>query len=188
MPAMLHPAELSAVIDDVLRGDRDAFRKILRGYGLSLRSYIATQVHHMEDIDDLAQEVFFVAYRNLAEFRRGEDFGAWLRGIARNKVHDHFRSSSRRLKALGRFREEVARVVEDKLARAVAIEHSRPLDVLLHCIGLLPDRMRRVVRAGLDGDRPADLARELTTTIGAIYRLHYRANQLLRDCMRKELG
>jgi RNA polymerase sigma-70 factor (ECF subfamily) len=185
---MLHSSELNAAIDDVLGGDRDAFRKILRAYGLWLRSYIATQVHHMEDIDDLAQEVFFVAYRNLGEFRRGEDFGAWLRGIARNKVYDHFRSTSRRMKALGRFREEVARVVEEKLARAMAAELSRPLDVLLHCIGMLPERMRRVVRAGLDGDRPADLARELATTVGAIYRLHYRANRLLRDCMRKELG
>src|SRR4051794_41896095 len=101
---MLYPSELSAVIDDVLRGDRDAFRKILRGYGLSLRSYIATQVHHMEDIDDLAQEVFFVAYRSLGEFRRGEDFGAWLRGIARNKVYDHFRSTSRRVEGGGGFR------------------------------------------------------------------------------------
>src|SRR5215213_8470422 len=112
---MLHPSELVAAIDEVLRGDREAFRKILRAYGLSLRSYIATQVHHMDDADDLAQEVFFVAYRNLRDFRRGDDFGAWLGGIARNKVYNHFRSTSRRHKALDRFREQVARVVEARL-------------------------------------------------------------------------
>jgi RNA polymerase sigma-70 factor (ECF subfamily) len=47
--------------------------------------------------------------------------------------------------------------------------------------------MHRVVRAGLEGDKPAELASELMTTVGAIYRLHYRANQRLRDCMQKEL-
>ena len=40
----------------------------------------------------------------------------------------------------------------------------------------------------MDGDKPAELAAELLTTVGAVYRLHYRANQLLRDCMRKEVS
>jgi RNA polymerase sigma-70 factor (ECF subfamily) len=184
---MLDPAELDAVIGLVLRGERDAFRTILRAYGLSLRSYIATQVQHIDDIDDLTQDVFLVAYRNLRDFRRGDDLGAWLRGIARNKVHDYFRSKSRRHKALERFRAEVGRVVEANLERKVSSEGSRPIEALLRCIALLPERMRRVVRAGLEGDKPAELAAELTTTVGAVYRLHYRANQLLRDCMRKEM-
>src|SRR4051812_11245060 len=150
--AMLPPSELVAVVDEVLRGDREAFRTILRAYGLSLRGYIATQVHHMDDADDLAQEVFFVAYRNLVDFRRGEDFGAWLRGIARNKVYNHLRSTNRRHRAMQRFREEVARAVEADLEGAVAGDHSGVVEMLLRCIAALPERMRRVVRAGLDGD------------------------------------
>jgi RNA polymerase sigma-70 factor (ECF subfamily) len=185
---MLAPAELDAVIDAILRGEEDAFRKILRAYGLPLRSYIAAWVHHVDDVDDIAQEVFFVAYRSLRDFRRGDDLGAWLRGIARNKVYHHFRNSSRRNKALERFREEAARVVESKLERAVSGDHSGAIEMLLKCVALLPERMRRVVRAGLDGGKPADLAGELVTTVGAVYRLHYRANRLLRDCMQKGTG
>jgi RNA polymerase sigma-70 factor (ECF subfamily) len=184
----MHASELEAVIDDVLKGDRDAFRKILHAYGLSLRSYIATHVHALDDIDDLAQDVFFVAYRNLHDFRRGDDFGAWLRGIARNKMYHHFRSSLRRNQALERFREEVARLVEGRLEQAVSADTSGTIEMLLHCIGLLPERMRQVVRAGLDGGKPADLADAMGTTVGAVYRLHSRANQLLRECMSKETG
>jgi RNA polymerase sigma-70 factor (ECF subfamily) len=44
------------------------------------------------------------------------------------------------------------------------------------------------VRAGLNGDRPAALAEALATSVGAIYNLHYRANQLLRMCLEKEMG
>lgn len=185
---MLRRSELDAAIDDVLRGERDAFRKILRAYGLSLRSYIATQVHTLDDIDDLAQEVLLVAYRGLGEFRRGDDFGAWLRGIARHKIYDHFRRTSRRHKALERFRNEVARLIEDRLERAVSGDSSGAIELLLGCIGELPERMRQVVRAGLDGHRPADVAGAMMTTVGAVYRLHYRANQLLRDCMKREQG
>jgi RNA polymerase sigma-70 factor (ECF subfamily) len=183
---MLRRSELDAAIDDVLRGERDAFRKILRAYGLSLRTYIATQVHSVDDIDDLAQEVLLVAYRSLGEFRRGDDFGAWLRGIARHKIYDHFRRTSRRHKALERFRDEVARLIEDRLERTASRGSSGAIEILLACIGQLPERMRRVVRAGLDGHKPADVAGEMMTTVGAVYRLHYRANHLLRDCMQRK--
>jgi RNA polymerase sigma-70 factor (ECF subfamily) len=184
---MLDSDELDSILGLVLRGERDAFRKILRAYSLSLRSYIATQVQHIDDIDDLAQDVFLVAFRSLRDFRRGDDFGAWLRGIARHKVQDHFRRTARRQRALERFRAEVARVVEANLERKVAADPSGRIDLLLHCIGMLPERLRRVVRAGLEGDKPAEMARELTSSVGAVYRLHYRANRLLRDCMREEL-
>jgi RNA polymerase sigma-70 factor, ECF subfamily len=183
---MLRPTERDAIIEDVLQGNADAFRKILRAYGLSLRSYIAAHVHALDDIDDLAQEVFFVAYRNLGHFRREDDFGAWLRGIARNKIHRHIRSSSRRHVALEKFRDKVMYVVENKLERQVSDDRSERIEVLLRCIGQLPERMRRVVRAGLDGDKPADLAGELTTSVVVVYQLHCRANKLLRECMLKE--
>lgn len=177
---MLSTSELNAVIDAVLDGRHDAFLKVMRTFGLPIRSYIAGHVFHLDDIDDLAQEVFFVAFRNLGEFRRGDDFGAWLRGIARKKMYEYFRKSSRRHKAMARFREEVARVLEPDLEQAAADDRAESIEVLLRCVSRLPERLRRVVRAGLAG--------QLETTGGAVYRLHYRANRLLRDCMRKELG
>jgi RNA polymerase sigma-70 factor (ECF subfamily) len=183
----MRASELNMVIDEVLQGDHNAFRKILHAYGLPLRSYIAAQIHALDDIDDLAQEVFVTAYRQLSDFRRGDDFGAWLRGIARHKVNHHFRSVARRNRALARFREEVARVVEGRLDRAVSADTGGSIEVLLQCIARLPSRMRRVVRAGLDGGKPAELALDLNTSVGAVYRLHARANQMLRECMRKEM-
>ena len=33
-----------------------------------------------------------------------------------------------------------------------------------------------------------ELAEELSTTVGAVYNLHYRANQLLRECLQKEFA
>ncbi len=164
------------------------YRLIVRAFSLPLRCYIASHVHHPDDVDDMTQEVFLAAYRDLRSFRRGDDFGAWLRGIARNKLHDYFRSSSRRDKALERFRAEVARAVEADLEQAAFADSSESIEALLSCIARLPEKLRRVVRAGLDGYKPAELAEEFVTSVGAIYNLHYRANQLLRDCVQKELG
>jgi RNA polymerase sigma-70 factor, ECF subfamily len=185
---VLSGAEIDLVLDQVRRGNRDAFRLIVRAFSLALRCYVASQVHHPNDVDDITQEIFLAAYRRLDGFRRGDDFGAWLRGIARNKLHDYFRSSARRDRALSRFREDVARLIQDDLEQAAAGDTSESIEALLRCIARLPEKLRRVVRAGLDGDKPVDLAVEFVTSVGAIYNLHYRANQLLRECVQKELG
>jgi RNA polymerase sigma-70 factor, ECF subfamily len=183
--SMLQPSEIEAVLDRVSRGDRDAYGQIVRSYSLPLRSYLAAQVYHLDDVDDLAQEVFIAAYRNLSTFRRGEDFGAWLRGIARNKLHVYIRSSARRDRALRQFREDVLTLVGPDLDRAAASDTSGAIEALLRCIAQLPEKMRRVVRAGLEGEKSKALAEELLTTVGAIYNLQYRANQLLRDCLQR---
>jgi RNA polymerase sigma-70 factor (ECF subfamily) len=180
-------SDLEAILDEVARGRTEAFGQIVRDYALPVRSYLASQVYHLDDVDDLAQEVFLAALRSLSTFRRGDDFGAWLRGIARNKVRLYFRTQSRRNQALRRFRDEVTALVEEDLERAAA-ERAEMIERLLQCIAKLPERLRRVVRAGLEGDRPAELAKALSTTIGVIYNLHYRAHQLLRECLQKEVG
>src|SRR5581483_4784838 len=146
---MLAPSELASAIDEVARGNRDAFGPIVRAYGLPLRSYLAAHVHNRDDLDDLAQEVFLAAYRGLTSFRTGEDFGAWLRGIARNKVADYLRLTARRDRALSDFREQVARAVAADLDRAAAAAGSGAVEALLDCVTRLPDKLRRVVRAGL---------------------------------------
>jgi RNA polymerase sigma-70 factor (ECF subfamily) len=181
-------SEVDAIVDQVARGRTEAFGQIVRLFALPLRSYLASQIHHLDDVDDLAQEVFLAALESLPSFHCGDDFGAWLRGIARNKLLLYFRSRSRRQHALQRFRDEVAALIEDDLERAAASDRAETIERLLRCIMRLPERLRRVVRAGLDGDRPAEVAKALSTTVGMIYNLHYRANQLLRACLQKEFS
>ena len=67
--------DLERHLDAILGGQPDAFLEIVREYGPSLRTFLGAQLFHLHDLDDLAQEVFIVAYERLPTFRRGEDFG-----------------------------------------------------------------------------------------------------------------
>jgi RNA polymerase sigma-70 factor, ECF subfamily len=185
---MARAAEVAAVINDILSGDRDAFRRLVDLYALPLRSFLASQVYRLDDVDDLAQEVFIAAYQRLGTFRVGDDFAAWLRGIAHNEVLMYFRSTARRESALGRFRDEVTRAARADLDRATTGDRPDLIERLLRCVAGLPERLRRVVRAELDGDKLAALATEMGTTPVAVYSLHYRANRLLRECLSKGAG
>ncbi len=178
---------LETILDEISRGDSGAFMQLVEAHGLMLRSYIGAQVFNGSDVQDLAQETFIAAYLTLHRYQRGEDFGAWLRGIARNKVLMHFRSSQRRVGALDTFRAEVAELTADELeTQSRGVRHEQ-IATLLRCIAKLPEKLRRVVRAGLDGVKAQALADELQASVGAIYQLHYRANQLLRECIQEEL-
>src|SRR6516165_7550105 len=124
-------AEIDAILDEVARGRTEAFGGIVRRYALPLRSFLASHVIHLDDVDDLAQEVFLAALKNLDTFHRNDDFGAWLRGIARNKVLLYFRTSSRRHRALQRFRDEVTALIDADLEEVAASERSEMIERLL---------------------------------------------------------
>jgi len=172
------------VIAAILRGETEKFRLILREYGLMVRGYLGARLHHQADVEDLAQEVFLIAYEKLADFESG-NFRAWLIGIARNELRNHWRRSARQASALERFREEVAAAVEPELGAAAERFSSEEVDRLLHCISLLPERQRRIVHAGMDGTRATLLSEELGISGNAIHQARFRAHASLRKCMKK---
>lgn len=185
---MLSSQQLDSVLNAVLRGRSDDFIEVVRAYGPGLRVFLGTRLFHVADIDDLAQETFITAYRKLNTFRRGEDFGAWLRGIARNKLLQFFEKNRRRSEKMSSFREEAAEVLERGAADGAALVHheGERLQAMLKCITRLPERIRHVVRAQLDGRKATALAEEMNTSPGAVYQLQYRGLQMLRDCVQKE--
>lgn len=181
-------SELNELLDQVPKGQNDAFQHIVRAHGYSVRCYLASLVYHMDDADDLAQEVFITAFKRLHTFRRENDFGAWLRGIARNLVRMHFRTTGRRTRAIDRFREEVADITGHELDAAASVSHNESIGALLRCVSRLPDRLRRAVQGGLEGVAPSEIATNLKTSVAAVYQMHWRAHQLLRDCLARELS
>lgn len=181
-------SDLEKHLDAVLGGKPDAFLGIVREYGPSMRTFLATQLFHLHDVDDLAQEVFIVAYERLPTFTRSEDFGAWLRGIARNKLRHHYERTARRTGALELFQRDAASLLEADLDTAADLTHEAHLEALLGCIGKLPERMRRVVRGWLDREKALALAKEMELSVPNIYQIQHRASALLRSCIEKEFS
>lgn len=170
------------IIVAILWGETDLFRLLVREYGLFVRGFLAARLHHLEDVDDVAQEVFLVAFDRLKTCDPAQ-FRPWLIGIAKNKLKQHWRKQSRRAAAMERFREELATVVEAEVDASFRLLRAEHIERLLDCIGRLPDRVRRIVRAGLDGGRADELADELGMNRNAIYQARFRGFAALRKCM-----
>lgn len=81
-------------------GSAQAFAVLYDHYVDQIYGYVYHRVGHRQTAEDLVGDVFLRALRRISAFRwQGVDFGAWLMTIARNRVHDHFKSARFRLEA-----------------------------------------------------------------------------------------
>ena len=81
----------------------DDWRRLLDLYQPLLRTWMARAGVAASDVDDLAQDVLLVVFREIAGFeRRGQGaFRAWLRTILAHRVRDYFRGQKYRPTATG---------------------------------------------------------------------------------------
>src|SRR6516164_9574354 len=75
-----------SVIQRVLAGEPDAFRALVRRHQDSVWRLIRNFMNDPNDVEDIAQEVFLTAYRNLVAYDPDQGaFAPWLLAIARHK-------------------------------------------------------------------------------------------------------
>src|SRR6516164_2564775 len=78
-----------------LAGDRDAFGRIVTRYQTLLCSLAYSATGSLSQSEDLAQETFVTAWRQLANLREPEKLRSWLCRISRNLTYDALRKQGR---------------------------------------------------------------------------------------------
>ena len=82
--------EDEALVRAAQRGDRASFGRLYDRYARMVHGLLLSKVPFSE-ADDLTQEVFLKALRQLASLRDISKFGGWLAAIARNLANDYHR-------------------------------------------------------------------------------------------------
>lgn len=118
-------------------GDRWAEEALYRRHVHRVGRLVARLVHRPADVDDILQDTFIEAYRDLDRLRDGARFGAWVARIAVHRCHKVFRRRKlRRVLGLERGEPgaetlaEQARVGASQAARAELALLGRALDAL----------------------------------------------------------
>ena len=84
-----------ALVAATLGGDDDAFAEIVRRYKRRVFASAARFARDDHQLDDIAQEVFVRAFRNLAKFRGDAPFEHWLARIIVSACYDFLRKERR---------------------------------------------------------------------------------------------
>jgi RNA polymerase sigma-70 factor (ECF subfamily) len=80
----------------VRAGDSDAYRMLVERHSRSLFRLAFRMTGNQEDAEDVVQESFLRAYRQLGKFDERASFGTWLYRIAANASLDLVRARKRR--------------------------------------------------------------------------------------------
>ena len=121
------------LVDRATEGDEDAFRILYSRYYSRVYAIAKGVVLDSEEAEDMAQEAFTLAFRNLRKFDRRSKFSTWLFRIAVNRSIQQARNTRgrKRLVPLDEGAEAVpARAAEPTADPEIeaALERLQPLD------------------------------------------------------------
>ncbi len=77
-------------------GDADAFRRLVERHSRDVFRLAYRMTRNEHDAEDVVQEAFLRAYRNLDRFEQRSNFGSWIYRIAANCAYDSLRARDRR--------------------------------------------------------------------------------------------
>ncbi|CAM5780858.1 MULTISPECIES: RNA polymerase sigma factor [Brevibacillus] len=83
------------IVDEVLRGNKEAFAQIIQKYNRRITLLIRKMLGQPPHEQDIAQEIFIKVYYHLGDYNKSYEFGAWLYRIATNHCFDELRSRKR---------------------------------------------------------------------------------------------
>jgi RNA polymerase sigma factor (sigma-70 family) len=73
-------------------GNLEGFGELYEAYLKKIYSFVYYKTYHKETAEDIVSLVFMKALENISSYKSGRgSFAAWLYGIARHAVVDHFR-------------------------------------------------------------------------------------------------
>ncbi|MBV8879982.1 MAG: sigma-70 family RNA polymerase sigma factor [Planctomycetaceae bacterium] len=149
-----------------------------------LEAMITAMVGDRAAAEDLFQELAILMTRKRESAEEDCSFLAWGRRIAVNLVRDHRKRLARqKIQPLDdEVLESVARVFEE----AGAGLWEERLEALRRCAERLPEKDRELLRRRYELDEPAvRIARDLSTTAGAVDTSLYRLRRSLHDCVER---
>ncbi|MGW8266133.1 MAG: RNA polymerase sigma factor [Longimicrobiales bacterium] len=176
------PAERTdaQVVRDVLAGDRDAYRLLVRRYGDALYGHALRMVGSQDEATDLVQRALVRGYRKLASCRDRERVGAWLFRILSNLAKDHLRSRSRRDVSLDRL-PEVPEGGGDPLEAAYRGEVRGRLQLAMG--QLTPEQREAFVLKHVEGRSYEEMAAVLDTSVASLKMRVHRAREALQHLL-----
>ena len=84
-------AEDHEIIQQALRGDDLAFKRLMGKYHDAIFNFIHRMIRDREQVEDLTQEAFIKAFSSLKSFNEEYAFSTWLYKIATNNCIDYIR-------------------------------------------------------------------------------------------------
>jgi RNA polymerase sigma-70 factor (ECF subfamily) len=176
----------SGLLAKAAGGNLFAFEEIVKRYQRRVYATALRIVRRHEVADDVVQETFLRAYRNLASFDTARPFGPWVCRIAANLAVNHVRSPIAREEELPEGHAEMPAASAGPLEVALDAEAQQ---VLGQALQALPAEQRTVFVLRTSEELSyQEIAETLGISQGTVMSRLFRAREKLRVALGPYLG
>lgn len=188
-PRPRKPATDAELVERARTGARAAFEDLVERYTGSLFVYVLSRVANRPTAEDVVQEVFYVAFRDLGRLRQGERFAGWVFGMAGKLAARSRRSLVRESRALERVQDRTLLTqkshpnIQDATVTSAHEEVARVDECMQvgEALGRLPDRYRvPLVLRYYEGLNSAEIGERLGAPAATVRSWLLRGNRMLR--------
>ena len=168
------------VVRDVLSGDSNAYRLLVRRYGDALYGHALRMAANQDDAADLVQRALVQGFKKLRTCREPDRVGAWLFRIVANLCKDHIRSPRRTdisLTVLAGLLPGQSDPASDAEGAEV---RSRVWDALA---ALTPEQREAFVLKHVEGRSYEEIAAVMDLSVASLKMRVHRARQALRGLL-----
>jgi len=177
-PELTTPSD-KMLVRAVLAGDKAAYENLYDRYAPLIRAVCYDTTGNLADAQDLAQDVFMRAYKNLDQLRCPDRFGKWLVGIARLRCHEWLRRNMQ-------LPDKRVELNEVQIAIPEPPDDDR-IELLRKMITTLPEKERLALHTFYLQGKSADNAhRIMGLSRSGYYRVLDRARKRLKQLMHRE--
>ena len=183
------PNPLDSHLGKAKDGDSEAFAEIYDLFVAKIYGFASRMVGSREDAEDITQDTFFLAYRNLDKLREHSHFEQWLFKIARNEIYKRQRKAKHKHDSVDDSDKGILHIL--KSSEPASNPETRLLSVELGTkvkaiFDTLPMRYKEtLILATLQGFSYQEISRILGRSLSSVKTDVYRARLLLSEKMRK---
>jgi RNA polymerase sigma-70 factor (ECF subfamily) len=180
------------LLDALRRGDDDAYERIVRELGPRMLAVARRFVRQDDEAEDIVQEAFIQAFKNIERFEGGSKLSTWMHRITVNAALMRLRKKSRRMEVAiedllpsysdDGHRAELGEPWTERGEDVAIREETRAL--VRQSIDRLPDSYRNVLMLrDIEQLDTAETAETLGITVNATKTRLHRARQALRELL-----
>ncbi len=163
-------------ISQIIKGDTEQYRTLVERYQTGLIIHCENLVNNRQEGEDIAQETFLKAYKNLRNFSNDKArFSTWLYRIATNLCIDYLRKNKRRV-----YIENVEEYVES--IQPEGLEQDEIAAIRQAVNTLEPPQYAEIIKAYFwQGKSYKEIAKEHDTSVNTVGTWISRAKAQLRE-------
>lgn len=172
-------------VSDALAGNEDSYKKLVDKYDRPIFFHIRKMIKEKEMVEDLVQEVFIKAFKNLKTYSNEYAFSTWLYRIATNHTIDYLRKKKLQTFSINdpirtKDGDMEVQLPDESFATDEPIIKKERKAIVQNAISNLPEKYRAVIQMRHMEELSYDeIAVELDLPLGTVKAHIFRARELL---------